>query len=297
MAKKKLKGFTLIEMIVVVALTVMLMACVFTILKPMKKIYNSTYEYGDSQTILDIVSRSIEDEVRYSNRLYAYCNVEPADETAFITAQLNQFRKDFYLNDSLNPGYTRISDADDTVYVMKISNPNGEDDLTSRGKVSRYVYEGGTLSSSSKVHHLVQEDIYDDVSRNTYYSLLFNIGEWDNTAGTFSAVSPAKFSFTVDVYKKKKVVDAGGKEVNKIVDTNVSEVISFALVNLGDRDAMFNETITVHQDSKPAGENDKVSPFRYKYYDHTTAGVQTGNDIYLIYTKAPNIEKVTTPAP
>ena len=68
---KKLKGFTLVELIVVVAVFGILLAASLNLLGPLNSIFKQTAQYSDSSAVVDNVRMVIEDNLRYANRMYA----------------------------------------------------------------------------------------------------------------------------------------------------------------------------------------------------------------------------------
>ncbi len=276
--KKRLKGFTLVEMIVVVALFMMMMACVFSVLGPMNRVFDDTAKYADAQAVADNVARYIEDEVRYSNRLHLYdkVSVDEANESIFVKDCVKDFREAYVFGQT---GKTRLSgsDTEDLVYVLKIDNPADENDLESRGQISRWTYKNGSEVTSEYKEWAVPEAMYDYAAKNIYYSFMFTMGTWEDTAGVFD-VSPTNFSMDMSVYKTKR-------NSTKLEDSYLDQTVAFALVNLAANDAIKKETIKYVDDVHGDAEREES---RYKYNL-----VDTGSDVYFVYTKVPKIEDIT----
>lgn len=276
--RKRLKGFTLVEMIVVVALFLMMMACVFSVLKPMNRVYDDTAKYADAQAVADSVARYIEDEIRYSNRLHLYDKVgaDETSETVFINNCVDTFREAYVFG---QPGKTRLSGSatEDVVYVLKINNPSGTTDLESRGQISRWTYKNGTEQPAEHKEWAVPEAMYDYAAKNVYYSFMFTMGKWEDAAGVFD-VSPTNFSMEMSVYRNRR-------NATELEDSFLDQTVAFALVNLAANDAIKKETIkyvdAVHGDAEREES-------RYKYNL-----VDSGSDVYFVYTKVPKIEDIT----
>ena len=283
---KRLKGFTLIEMIVVVCLFMMMMACVFSILKPMQKVYKDTYEYTDGQAVGDIAARYIEDELRYANRLYLYDKMDlSSGETAFIDNEIAKFRNDFYIE---RPGETdikKINQKDpDKIYVLKILNPKNDSDMSSRGKISRWTYKNdGTEDAAAYKEWAVNQGIYDDEPRNGFYSFVFEMGTWTDSGGLLP-VTPSNFSMLMSIYRSKR-------DATVLGDTYMKQTIAFSLVNIANNGRILEENIDTIDTATSLKTTQKVS--RYQYHDSTTLSMSEGKDIYFIYTKVPKIEDLT----
>ncbi len=282
-ANKRLKGFTLVEMIVVVCLFMIMMACVLSILKPMQKVYKDTYEYTDGQAVGDIAARYIEDELRYANRLYLYDQMDlESDEISFIDDEVQKFRTDFYFKNSGD--LKKINQKEpDMIYVLKISNPDDESDMDSRGQVSRWTYDGGANQASQYKEWAVNEGIYNDESRNARYSFRFDMGTWTES-GVLTAASPSNFTMDMSIFRSKRNDTTLG-------ETYMKQTIAFSLVNIARNSAILQENIDVINTDTSEKSTQTVS--RYQYHDSTTLSTTVGNDVYFIYTKVPKIENLT----
>ena len=281
-ANKRLKGFTLVEMIVVVCLFMMMMACVFSILKPMQKVYKDTYEYTDGQAVGDIAARYIEDELRYANRLYLYDKMDlSSGEAAFIDNEVSEFRNDFYFE---RPYTARLNTKEpDVIYVLKILNPKDNNDMTSRGKISRWTYENGMNDASEYKEWAVNEGIYNDEARNARYSFMFETGTWTESGGSIT-VSPSNFTMDMSIFRSKR-------DATTLGDTYMKQTIAFSLVNIAKSGSILQEKIDVIDTA--TSDKTTQSGSRYQYHDSTTLSMTEGKDIYFIYTKVPKIEDLT----
>ena len=67
---KKFKGFTLIELIIVMAIFTGIAVGAMAMIKPVMKLFNNTAELEKSSADADNIRRYIEDNLRYANRLF-----------------------------------------------------------------------------------------------------------------------------------------------------------------------------------------------------------------------------------
>lgn len=123
MKKTKAKGFTLIELIVVVAIFSMILFGAMQLMDPVSKIFQRTSNYEASAATVDNVKRYIEGSLRYADFVDVYecgellCKAD-ADVSAQINTFMNSYFKDACERDTDTTSKYRIID----VYVMKINN-------------------------------------------------------------------------------------------------------------------------------------------------------------------------------
>ncbi len=71
---KKLKGFTLVELIIVIAISSILMLCIMAIFKPINVIFQGAAQYDTQRTISDEINTYICESTRYATNIDIYCN-------------------------------------------------------------------------------------------------------------------------------------------------------------------------------------------------------------------------------
>ena len=69
---KKLKGFTLIELIIVCALFSMILSGALSVLRPVSLLYKQNVKYESARATSDIVSTYLEGVLKYADRMYFY---------------------------------------------------------------------------------------------------------------------------------------------------------------------------------------------------------------------------------
>lgn len=296
--KVKLKGFTLVELIVVVAVFGLLLAAALSILGPVNNIFRSTVSYSEGSAMVDNVSKYVEDNLRYSNRLRIYDSVTVGDEGAFVDKYAKELVSDFRLK---NPARASQNIPDEKVYVMKIDNPNlSRNDLEgetldksymSSGRISLWVYDvasenwvdrNGNLSSS------VVRNKDSAVNEAFYNQYLFTTTLEEGYSATSTDVS--NLYLKLNVFYDEKPWDAS----TSLVNTHVGNVVSFPLVNLVSSSSILQEQIYFYKPGTTEVDKDNPeSVFRYSYNKgaiHTDSNIADGVDIYFVFTKAPHIE-------
>lgn len=80
--KNSLKGFTLVELIIVMALFSLIMFSVLQLLTPVSKFFVRSANFESSTACLDNMKRAIEGNLKYADRVRCYVNFDPYAENA-----------------------------------------------------------------------------------------------------------------------------------------------------------------------------------------------------------------------
>lgn len=297
--KIKLKGFTLVELIVVVAVFGLLLAAALSLLGPVNKVFKSTVSYADGSAMADNVSKYVEDNLRYSNRLRVYDSVFVVDEGTFVDKYAKQLRDDFYLN---NPNKVSQNIPDEKIYVMKIDNPNvsraelsGETldrSCLANGRIALWTYDVANdswINSSGGLSSSVVKNKESAVNEQFYNQYLFTTTLEDSYSSTTTDVS--NLYLKLNVFCDEKPWDT----TLPLVNTHIGNVVAFPLVNLVSSSSITQENVFFYKagSTTEVDMDNPVSVFKYSYNKgavpldgNTTEGV----DIYFVFTKAPHIE-------
>ncbi len=317
----KLKGFTLVETILVVVLTFLILGCVFSVLGPMRSIYDDAYKTKDSMDINDFAGKAIERDLRYANRIYVYDGVKATNEENFMKKCVDTFRSDFLFTE--NTKYPDIQqrifgnqNLDDVVYVMKldcrdVGSSGVSTDGTSRGYISRYQYDKGILNTTESKVNLINPILFDDRNNNMGYSIDYSFGFKDqikNNKGSFDnginegsvtdGINAENLCITLNTYKSKLIdislPDSRSSVSTDFKDTYASQSVSFPLVNVAKGGKIVYESISYIK--KDGGKVTPDTPSaslidvpRFKYFDTPQAYSDEGTDIYFVYTEVSEI--------
>ena len=99
MKQKQLKGFTLVELVVVMAIFSMIMFGAMQLMDPVSKIFQRTSNYETSAATVDNVKRYIEGSIRYADfiNVYegSYMQYDPTSGDVAITEEqaIDEFMK------------------------------------------------------------------------------------------------------------------------------------------------------------------------------------------------------------
>jgi prepilin-type N-terminal cleavage/methylation domain-containing protein len=295
--KVKLKGFTLVELIVVIAVFGLLLAAALNLLQPVSNVFRSTATYSSGSAMIDNVSKYVEDNLRYSNRLWIFDSVSAVDEGVFVDKYTKELEGQFLLNSTAKASQKV---PDEKIYTIKIDNPEItraelEGDTLAKtylgaGRISLWEYDVASQSwiipggSSSAVARnkdsAVNAAFYNEYS----YTTTLEEGYSD------SSKDVSNLYLKLNLFYNEKPHDAS----RPLINTNLNNVISFPLVNLVSNQSILEEQIFTYKPGTT--EIDKENPtsvFRYKYNKGAVVGdgnTAEGVDIYFVFTKAPHIE-------
>jgi len=108
MKKKILKGFTLIELIVVMAIFSLLMAGALALVDPVSKIHKNASDFEKTYAYVDNIQDYLQDSLKYAENVWIY---QGNYDDTFLAAEAENFRNNYYSNTV----YT--SDGTHTVYT------------------------------------------------------------------------------------------------------------------------------------------------------------------------------------
>lgn len=318
--KKKVKGFTLMEMIIVVALFGLIMAGALSLLQPLNRVYKDTMQYEGARATVDNIKMYIEDNVKYSRILHVYTGINNIEDISTIpehslissTMASNNnlvapygavdYLRNRYLLGDVGYQYSsstlkRVTKAEDIVYLIHIDNPEYDStgsikydlsniDITNpdnRGKVTVYTYINGIEQTSER-------KVLSDVAYREY-SFALNLGELEVDASNnpikdagnykYTQFQPSKFAMTINIYANKRNPSLNQHYAE---DTRITSVATFALVNI------INSNGDVMQDDIKYEINGIESTTLKQSFKYASfKGNNATNDIYLVFTKAPKL--------
>jgi len=297
----KLKGFTLAELIVVMAIFGLIIAATLTFIAPLNRIFSNAQAYSASSGAVDNARRAIEDNLRFANRMEVYPAPAFTNENDFIKEKVEAFRKAYYLGNSVS-GKERQEYAKDKVYVMKIDNPESFKNISqgsSRpGKISLWVYSNGDLTTpdTGSKEWVIPEAVFQDYGFSVSYGVT-----WDTTTVTYLAkpreminkgtyedfdklTDEGNFTLVLDVYGVD-YADRNDKLNSNysLYKSNVSNEITLSFENLNSKISGVKKTdeFTVKDTSVTPGPDQDFKVERYRYYPPAN---DKSKDLYFIYT-------------
>lgn len=289
---KALKGFTLIELIVVVAVFGILIGATLSFVQPTRMVMKSASEYSGSANMVDNVRRIVEDNLRFANRMTVYTGPDvSAGEETWRQTEVNVLRHKFCFDDP-----SRTTYKTDKVYVMKIDNPE-EDQFKNGfaagsqkpGRISIWEYDGGTLNSANSKEWALTQGVYDEYSFSLSYGITYTTSpimiagvQWDiitdgiyeNFSGSDKFVAPSNFKLNLDIYKNAYDDRSNHAGSYRLAKTAASNVVAISFVNMVNGGTIKNEDIVLN--TTPATTESRI---RYEY-----KGGSSTKDLYFVYT-------------
>lgn len=267
---KKLKGFTLVELIVVMAIFSLIMAAVLSLLNPVSDVYSSTANYEHTRAASDNVRLYLQDNIKYADNLKIIYNSDG------ITKDGNHKNVNDYASDMKSKFDSYEDKYKPQVYVMEIKNFDKDNVENCNGKITIYKDAVG-----GAVYKEINPSLYSDYA--------------------YEFVIPDGFGITnanIDINVYKLVVNGEEKIIPEETDDKfykLSTNATFSFVNLRNFQSKIpagTEVKYLTIDGEDVGEENKNLPGVIKV-DATKPESNpfqgcnndgTGNNIYFIYT-------------
>ena len=87
--KKKLKGFTLVELILAIAIFSILLVMVAAISKPVKNVYADVKQYTGDRTVIEQSGKFVAEQIKYANTVYIFNSCKPNSSLIAAADQAN----------------------------------------------------------------------------------------------------------------------------------------------------------------------------------------------------------------
>lgn len=289
--RKTLKGISLVELVVVMAVFGLIMSTALAMIRPVSDQYNTTAQFTSASASIDSISFYIESQLRYADRLWLYRNYKQGSGSSIEYGEMvKQFSERYCLlpttktfNVGVEPNLKEYSITVDRtavdpylkdcrIYIMTIHNDNdckmSDGSKEPRGRVSIDVYKpDGTPVPGESKEFAVAEGFY----KNNEFTI--NLGKAEkNEDGTWmqdNTVDTSNFATTISIYRRQfdKNVGTDGGFVFK--DTNLKSVASFGLPNVkGYDNIVFKILSATNADGSPI-KNADDSPFTLQYTNIT----------------------------
>lgn len=313
---KRLKGFTLIELIIVMAIFSMIMFGALAMILPVTNQFRNTVKFENVRANLDNVRLYIEGSLRYADRVHIYTGTEAND--ANINSAVSTFISNYKFNGdysvvegsdtkTYNRAVVDTSIADIEIYVMEIHNGG----TTNKGKISLRTYDRTGVLKSDR-DFAVNKAFYENYGFNINFGSpidqqaygeaghgVIDIDDYVDKNGNpdpngfleYENFSPGNFAVTVEAEEFKN---------GTYSTTNFNSTATFALMNVWDggvkRDLFYSKNITDSTDTEPkynfkwfnpitnqienkAPDAAAHSELRYKTFNNTGS-----ENIFIVFT-------------
>lgn len=252
--KRSLKGFTLVELIIVMALFSLVMFSVAQLLSPVSKFYVRTSNYESTTACIDNMKRAIEGNLKYADRVRAYENYDPSVSLdGHVLSFWQQFFEDRQVIDCEGTIYAMAFDNSLTVapsfesstgnWVLPATYTNlndiAENNLNS-GMITLYQYTFDNTNAPTCVqvnNWYVNQRMYGN------YDYQFRIGRAEDDMSSFS---PDDFKITISAYEISR--DHTGNTNRLVINptAHISEA-SFSMKNVLDLSQHYAAALDDHK--------------------------------------------------
>jgi prepilin-type N-terminal cleavage/methylation domain-containing protein len=279
---KKLKGFTLIELIIVMAIFSVVMFSALQLITPVGNLFSSTSQYEGARSVLDNIKRYFDGTIRYADKVYL-CREDVSNRDARVADFYNKYYDgNIYTDDSKN----------DYIYVLQFDNTQYTTD--SSKVVTLYQYKmnyttatinGSTVkvpsgySSTPTVSNPINESLFGD------YAIKFCLGQYeykydstlDDTKFTLidlPTFNSSNFCMTCDLYKN---TTSGAKAIQQCTTVSVNFININTTSNLA-------KAVVTGTDASGIVTGSYVSGVDMFSNSVTSQVVSSDDNFFIIYT-------------
>lgn len=230
MKQRVQKGFTLIELIIVMALFSLVMYGVLQFLQPVTQFFVRSSNFETTTSCIDNMKRAIEGNLKYADRVRAYANYDTGTIDSNVELFWEEFFKDRELMDCKGKIYVMVFDntSTGTAWTMDDLSEYNKRQLN-RGKISMrtYNFDKTACAPADSTEWYVNQKLY--ANFNYTFEMGAGAGGFGGGAGSFN---PSDCTITI---RSKEVVsdkDNPGRWIES-ADENVN-FASFSMKNVLD---------------------------------------------------------------
>lgn len=284
--KKKLKGFTLLELVIVMAIFSVIAVGAMAMIRPAMQLFNKTASQEGASADIDNISRYIQDNLKYADRVNVYYGYGQTSVSGMLNANISgkytkiqkegtewkkvtyestplQYFRDYYFSSSADYAGKNIN-------VMEIIKDGHKD-----GYINIYTY---SLETGNQIE---QTSINDDF----YNNYTFSITDWE--------FSPPNMTITMNIEYNgvTKGDDGKNRKLNQekkigLTFLNISQRSEFNVIERGTVDS--GDTIATDATDEYSIDEGKISSrpaSAYNYFaPETLPDEENLGNTYIIYT-------------
>lgn len=264
---KKLKGFTLLELIIVMAIFSIIMYSAVQLLNPVSKFFVRSSNFENTTACTDNMRRCIEGNLKYADRVRAYNKYQPytgnpSTPSADLLLKVQSFYTQFFKD-------RRFIDSSGVINVLVFDNTVLQADISGMNQISEYT--GAELNRGKIILYRFEFDNYDGDDETTVINNMLTPTIWcvnqklyGNFDYTFTLNDPSVISESIISANADPFVTTGSDETTRMVysgtDVNGSDVYTpYVPVVFNPRD--FNIGIAVQEIRRvPGGGLERATP-------------------------------------
>ncbi len=268
MKRYQRKGFTLLELIIVIALFSIIMVSVVKLLDPVSKFHVRSANFETTNACVDNMRRTIEGNLKYADRVRVYSGFEPYEykkngdlnestyaPTTTLTDQVEDFYNEFF---TAAGSQRKFLDSVGSIYVLVFDNTEIVSDSglkkfallseiqsnsLNRGKMVRYEfkfdnYKGGLCDGAATITPFSTQAWY--VNKDLYgnFEYRFSLGAFDAGSLAVSPFDPSDCTISITMNEIKKSKDG----LVRATETKTNTA-SFSMKNVLDAAAKYTKPL------------------------------------------------------
>jgi len=290
MKKLARKGFTLLEMIIVLALFSFIMFGVVQFLIPVSKFFVRTSNFETTTACVDNIKRAIEGNLKYADRVRVYAGYDESTIDTNVDAFWEEFFKDRELMDCKGDISVLIFDSTSTHQSGTLGDLNDfNKNQWNSGKISLWTYHFDKTAHSApvKTEWYVNQKMYGNY--NYYYSL--GTGTDGFTVGAPTVFNPS--DCTISILNREIIRVPGGSSDAFTEDTSVDAtnmrnitVASFSMKNVLDATKKYESpTMDYKLVLNPAGDPDYKLSTDGSHIEHMKYVIESVGGAYVEHSR------------
>lgn len=231
--RKKVSGFTLLELIIVMAIFSGIIAGAMAMIKPAMQLFNKTSSQEGVGADIDNISRYMQDNLMYADRVNIYHGYGFENIDSFLNNEFSDILTTFEKNESTKIIEKKRKNAKPLDFFRKYYYPDSKTNFGSQnvyimeiskdGFVKIYTYSLDTNSELGVT--AINESYYDDYK--------FSITEWD--------FAPPKLNITMNMEYNGVTKEADGK--NRKLNQEAEISLEFANISVRSEFNVINEEL------------------------------------------------------
>lgn len=224
---KKLKGFTLLELIIVMAIFSIIMYSAVQLLNPVSKFFVRSSNFENTTACTDNMRRCIEGNLKYADRVRVYNKYQPYDvgkpdtPSADLLSKVQSFYSQFFQD-------RRFIDSSGIINVLVFDNTVQQADISGMNQISEYT--GSALNRGKIILYRFEFDNYssDDpwvAKDNMLPATVWCVNQklYGNFDYTFTLNDPSVISESIISANADPFVTTGSDETTRMVYSGTNE--------------------------------------------------------------------------
>ena len=286
--KKKLKGFTLLELVIVMAIFSVISVGAMAMIRPAMQLFNKTASQEGASADIDNISRYIQDNLKYADRVNVYYGYGQTSVSDMLNTTVTNALPDLVYDESEKKYTKNYIAAKPLEFFKKYYYPKSADDTYFEDKYVKImeIAQNGIVSIYTYSLKNFQEDtsnkFFNDVISKEYDFDILGV----NTDGNIN--NDLTISVNISYNGVTKGTDGNKRELNQKSNIGICfvNIINRSEFNVID-ELTLEDNQTFETDEYFNVENNKITShpaLAYKYFQPDVIDTEKMGNIYIIYT-------------